>query len=58
MDLGLFKIKVPWTQASLKLRVRIGNSVVRSDGLPTKATITDEGHLAGTFCSKTVFNLS
>ena len=36
----------------------IGNSVVRSEGLPTKATITDEGRIAGTFCSKTVFNLS
>ena len=35
----------------------IGNSVVRSEVLPTKATITDEGDLAGTFCSKTVFNL-
>ena len=36
----------------------IGNSVVRSEGLPTKAIITDEGCLAGTFCSKTVFNFS
>ena len=36
----------------------IGNSIVRSEGLPTKATITDEGHLARTFYSKTVFNLS
>ena len=35
----------------------IGDSVVRSEVLPTKATITDEGDLAGTFCSKTVFNL-
>ena len=36
----------------------IGNSIVRSEGLPTKAIITDEGHLARTFYSKTVFNLS
>ena len=36
----------------------IGNSVVRSEGLPTKGTITDEGRLAGTFCPKTIFNLS
>ena len=36
----------------------VGNSVVRSDDLLTKATINDEGHLAGSFCSKTVFNLS
>ena len=34
----------------------IGNSVVRSEGLPTKSTITDEGCLAGTFYSKTAFN--
>ena len=26
--------------------------------MPTKATITDEGSLAGQFCSKTIFNLS
>ena len=31
---------------------------MRSEGLTTKATITDEGRLAGLFCSKTVFNLS
>ena len=36
----------------------IGNSIVRSEGLPTKATITDEGHPPGTFYFKTVFNLS
>ena len=36
----------------------IGNSIVRSEDLPTKATITDERRLAGSFCSKTVFNLS
>ena len=36
----------------------IGNSVVRSEGLPAKATIADEGHLGGSFCSKTIFNLS
>ena len=41
----------------VKENFAIGNSVVRSEVLPTKATITDEGRLVGTFCSKTVFNL-
>ena len=36
----------------------IDNSAVRFQGLPTKATITDEGCLAGSFCSKTVFSSS
>ena len=36
----------------------IGNSVVRFECLPTKATITDEERLTGSFCSKTVYNLS
>ena len=34
------------------------SSVVRSEGLPTKTTISDEERLVGSFCSKTVFNLS
>ena len=36
----------------------IGNSIVKSEGLPTMATATDEGRLQGSLCSKTVFNLS
>ena len=36
----------------------IGNSEIRSEGFSTKASMTDEGRLAGVFCSKTVFNLS
>ena len=36
----------------------IGNPIVKSEGLSTKATVTDEGRLQGSFCSKTVFNLS
>ena len=32
--------------------------MVRSEGLPTEANVTDDGRLAGSFCSKTVFNLS
>ena len=36
----------------------IGNLVVISEGLPTKATISDEGRLVGSFFSKNVFILS
>ena len=42
----------------VKENFAIGNSVVRSEVLPAKVTITDEGRLAGSFYSKTVFNLS
>ena len=33
-------------------------AIVISEGLTTKASITDEGRVAGNFCSKTVFALS
>ena len=36
----------------------IGNPIVKSEGLSTKATVTDEGRLQGSLCSKTAFNLS
>ena len=36
----------------------IGNPIVKSEGFPNKATATDEGRSQGSFCSKTVFNLS
>ena len=36
----------------------IGNPIGRDEGLSTKATVTDEGGLQGSFCSKTVFNLN
>ena len=58
LDEELISILVDLQSDDSKQDFTIGNSVVRSEGLPTKATITDEGRLAGTFCSKTVFNLS
>ena len=36
----------------------IGNPIVKSEGFPNKATVTDEGRPQGSSCSKTVFNLS
>ena len=36
----------------------ISNLIVKFEGLPTKATVTDEGRLKGLFCSATAFNLS
>ena len=35
-----------------------GNPIGRYEVLFTKATVTDEGRLQGSFCSKTVFNLN
>ena len=37
---------------------KIDNLKVKPEGLSTKVTVTDEGVLQGSFCSKTVFNLS
>ena len=58
LDEELLSILVDLQSDDSKQDFTIGNSIVRSEGLPTKATITDEGRLAGTFCSKTVFNPS
>ena len=58
LDEELISILVDLQSDDSKQDFTIGNSIVRSEGLPTKATITDEGRLAGTICSKTVFNLS
>ena len=58
LDEELISILVDLQSDDSKQDFTIGNSVVRSEGLPTKATITDEGRLAGTIYSKTVFNLS
>ena len=35
-----------------RIKIRKDHSVVRSEGM-----FTNEGHLAGAFCSETVFNL-
>ena len=58
LDKELISILVDLQRDDSKQDFAIGNSAVRAEGLPTKATITDEGRLAGTICSKTVFNLS
>ena len=58
LDEELLSILVDLQNDDSREDFAISNSVVRSEGLPTKATITDEGHLACSFCSKTVFNLS
>ena len=58
LDEELLSILVDLQNDDCKDDFTIGNSVVRSEGLPTKATITDEELLAGSFCTKTVFNLS
>ena len=58
LDEKLTSILVDLQSDDFEQDFAIGNSVVRSEGLATKATITDEGRLADTFCSETVFNLS
>ena len=58
LDEELLSILVDLKNDDSKDDFAIGNSVVRSECLPTKATITDEDRLIGSFCSKTVFNLS
>ena len=58
LDEELLSVLVDLQNDGSKENFAIGNSVVRSEGLPTKATNTDERNLAGSFCSKTVFKLS
>ena len=58
LDEELLSILVDLKNDDSKEDFDIGNSVVRSEGLPTKPTITDEGRLTVSFCSKAVFNLS
>ena len=58
LDEELLSVLVDLQNDGSKENFAIGNSVVRSEGLPTKATNNDERNLAGSFCSKTVFKLS
>ena len=58
LDEELLSILVDLKNDDSKEDFDIGNSVVRSEGLPIKPTITDEGRLTVSFCSKAVFNLS
>ena len=50
LDEELLSVLVDLQNDGSKENFAIGNSVVRSEGLPKKVTITDEGRLAGSFC--------
>ena len=58
MDEELPSVLINLQNAELDTQYEIGNPIVKSEGLSTKATVTNEGHLQGSFCSKTVLNLS
>ena len=57
MDEELLSVLINLQNAEPDTQHEIGNPIVKSEGLSTKATVTDEGRLQGFFCSKTVFNL-
>ena len=58
LGVKLFSILVDLQNDESNEDFAIGNLVVISEGLPTKATISDEGCLVGSFSSKTVFILN
>ena len=58
MDEEPLSVLIDLQNAEPDTQYEIGNPIVKSEGLSTKATVTDEGRLQGSFCSKTVFNLS
>ena len=58
MDDALLSVFINLQNAEPDTKHEIGNHIVKSQGLPTKATVTDEGSLQGSFCSKMVVNLS
>ena len=58
MDEELLSVLINLQNAEPDTQHEIGNPIVKSEGLSTKATVTDEGRLQGSLCSKTVFNLS
>ena len=58
MDEELLSVLINLQNAEPDTQHEIDNPIVKSEGLSTKATVTDEGRLQGSFCSKTVFNLS
>ena len=58
MDEELLSVLINLQNAVPDTQHEIGNPIVKSEGLSTKAIVTDEGRLQGSFCSKTVFNLS
>ena len=58
MDEELLLVLVNLQNAEPDTQHEIGNPIVKSEGFPNKATVTDEGLPQGSSCSKTVFNLS
>ena len=58
MDEELLLVLVNLQNAEPDTQHEIGNPIVKSQGLSSKATVTDENRLQSSFCSKTVFNLS
>ena len=57
MDQELLSVLINLQNAEPDTQHEIDNPIVKSEGLSTKATVTDEGCLQGSFCSKTVSNL-
>ena len=58
LDEELLSVLINLENAEPDTQQKIGNPIVKSEGLSTEATVTDEGSLQGFFCSKTVFNSS
>ena len=58
LDGELLSVLINLQNAELDTQHEIGYLIVKIEGLSTKAIVTDEERLQGSFCSKTVFNLS
>ena len=51
MDEELLSVLINLQNAEPDTQHEISNPIVKSEGLSTKATVTDEGRLQGPFCS-------
>ena len=58
LDKELLSVLINLQNAEPDTPHEIGDPIVKSEGLSTKATFTNEQCLQGSFCSATVFNLS
>ena len=58
LDEELLSILINLQNKETNIQYEIFISTVKSDGMSTKATLTDEGCHQGSFCSETIFNLS
>ena len=58
LDEELLSILINLQNRETNIQYEIFISTVKSDGMSTKATLTDEGCHLGSFCSETIFNLS